>query len=64
MGTEQKLEPGVTRIQILSAGREEDLGLGMYLGEEPIEGTDFSTPHLRLDSGQEILGCECWWIVV
>jgi hypothetical protein len=44
-------------------------GYGVYEGDEapppnvmgPFGYSDFPNPKIRLDSGEVVWGCECWW---
>ncbi|HYE80352.1 MAG TPA: hypothetical protein VEI97_20435 [bacterium] len=57
-------EPGSRVGAILSEGDGvvRLLGYGVYEGDQPcpyLGGTP--NPRIRLDSGQVVWGCECWW---
>jgi len=52
------------RVKVFSGDRREYLGLGTIIGFEKVQfGLDvLSIPIIKLDSGEEIRGYECWWI--
>ena len=62
---------GGLRVEVTSADQKKLLGPGTIRELVPLdvefeEGsterlTD-SMPRIELDSGEELLGCECWWI--
>lgn len=67
-----------TRVRVMSADQQQDLGIGTYEGEVPIGSLldvgeelprelrglkDTLTPKIQLDSGEVIYGAECWWCV-
>lgn len=42
----------------------EFLGYGVYEGDHPVEiipGFSSDNPRIKLDSGEIVWGCECWW---
>lgn len=58
MSENVKFQP--QRVLVLSINGN-DLGLGTYVADEPIEEWDMTTPKIELDSGRTIYGYECWW---
>jgi hypothetical protein len=61
MAKSLSIAPG-TRVQVLSADGNTNLGIGTYRGEEEIEDSGgLTTPKIELASGQIIYGFECWW---
>jgi len=68
--TIETLEPkAVTeglRVHVFAPDRREDWGLGTVilvddLVEETGEVLSSNIPTIRLDSGREVTGLECWW---
>jgi len=60
---EEKIEIG-GRVLVFSGNTKHILGKGTVIGSEEIEFPDgkISIPVIKLDSGAEITGAECWWI--
>lgn len=69
------MKPGIRVAAILSASKTEVqwLGEGVYEGDfvpdseaagpfaELDRQVELANPRIRLDSGQIVWGCECWW---
>jgi hypothetical protein len=36
-------------------------GYGVYDGDQEHPDMGFPNPHITLDSGEVVWGCECWW---
>ncbi len=51
----------VGAIASMNRNSVEFFGYGVYLGDlkHPIYG--FNNPKIKLDSGEIVWGCECWW---
>lgn len=67
-------QPGDRVGAILSGGQDgyEFLGYGVYVGDEVpqeavglmaegLQELGIGNPKIKLDSGQVVYGCECWW---
>jgi len=55
------------RVRVLSADKKEELGDGIISGLVDVDlGSEcvIRTPKIKLDSGDELYGMECWWISV
>jgi hypothetical protein len=37
------------------------IGYGVYVGDEVAPSRGYPNPHIKLDDGKEVWGCECWW---
>lgn len=55
--------PSGTRVRVWNADQSKYLGLGTLTRWEPVEIMGFKTesPVIRLETGSEIRGVECWW---
>ena len=59
-----------SRVGAIQSSDEEAVrlyGYGVYEGDQPLDRDDclaprgFPTPRIRLDSGDVVWGCQCWW---
>jgi len=63
----KKIGDRVGAIMSAKDGVVRFLGFGVYKGDEvppeEVGGLNFGVPNpkLRLDSGVDVWGCECWW---
>lgn len=58
-----KHPPVGTRVAVLDAKQEKDLGNGTIEGYKWVRQGPFKlwTPTIKLDGGRIICGFECWW---
>lgn len=59
------------RVHVFSGDKSQELGFGVIESLDHIQFTDNNgnvlfesktVPNIKLDNGNNILGCECWWV--